>query len=303
MRITFLAILGCWLTMAGGANAQDSHMARVASIKQSFIDRARDVLNSADNIDAGFSQYKGRYEAAKQEGAIIINMLFKPRDAGISATTKARVIITNMLIDKAWRDLPSRDTQRHRAAVAQLQSYIDNANHELSFLSQELVSFKKREHDVWALQHPEEAKRLEAEEEDEDDDEQQQIEEQNRQDRKVAKEEQDRKVANEQLQQDMEMEMANKKRRIEIRAYQLESDIRAAKSSISPNYNGLASEASSLSQESRKVGNSRAAFNFSNAESTLKQMSTKSTYGTQDIDRNSRDAENNVKDGGYCIKH
>lgn len=139
MRNTTIAILGCWLAAATCTPAQDTYLAKVETVRQSFMDKARAVVSAADEIDLGLQRY----------------------DWKSKATDQARLIVTNMFKASAWRDLPSRDTKRYKDAVSALQRYIDEGNYHIQLGRKELAEFKEAEYQAWARAHPEEARALE----------------------------------------------------------------------------------------------------------------------------------------------
>ena len=147
MKRTLIAILGCWIALTLSTTAEDSHVAKIETLKQSFLEKASAVLTTADKIDLGLQRYG-----------------WKSKE-----TVGARLVVTNMLKATAWRDLPSRDTQRHKDAFAALNTFLDQANQRLEAGQRELEVFKEAEYQAWAKAHPKEAvaienqKRLEAE--------------------------------------------------------------------------------------------------------------------------------------------
>ncbi|MBI2440894.1 MAG: hypothetical protein HYV35_05930 [Lentisphaerae bacterium] len=122
--------------------AEDSHERRVWEMKQTCASKREAVVAEADSLDRSLTNFN-----------------FKSQ-----STIKARSTMDTMAKDTtAWRDLEARDTKRNASGVAKLKAYIQTAEQQLSQARQELAGFKEAEYQVWAREHPEEARSLELE--------------------------------------------------------------------------------------------------------------------------------------------
>lgn len=140
MRATLLISIAALVFAAPiSGYAIDTHSIKVESIRQSLVDKAQTVLSGAEEIDKELERYKWKSKATQQ----------------------ARIVVTNMLMSSAWRNLPSRDTRKHNDAVETLQRLVDEANRYLETGRKELLAFKEAEYQAWAKAHPEEARTLE----------------------------------------------------------------------------------------------------------------------------------------------
>lgn len=131
------------------AYGQDSHQMKTDAITRKYVQEARGVAEAANKIDLDLQKYghKSKY------------------------TEQARLVARNLFHTAAWKDVTSRETKKHRAAVTAINQMIELANSHLSSGRQELASLEQAAYAEWAKTHPDEARlmdmqrRLEAAEE------------------------------------------------------------------------------------------------------------------------------------------